>query len=91
MNPIQLAELAHRIADAAIVSDIECFCCSVQSPFSTARWYDTRPMLDPNEHADEVVDMNIQALEYADVRGLISRHPDKPHMVRIVNKGNDHA
>ncbi|MEY8688351.1 MAG: hypothetical protein AB9M53_00545 [Leptothrix sp. (in: b-proteobacteria)] len=48
-------------------------------------WWDTRPMLDPREQPDHVIDMATQALAYADACGLITRHPSMPHMVRITS------
>jgi hypothetical protein len=72
MTPAQQDKLAHRLAEAYVVSDIESAC--TRTPDDQRRWWwDTRVMLD----------MNRQALDYAAERGLITRHPDKPHMVRI--------
>jgi hypothetical protein len=74
--------VAHRLAEAYVVSDIESAC--TRTPDEQRRWWwDTRVMLDPREQPDDVLEMNRQALDYAAERGLITRHPDKPHMVRI--------
>jgi hypothetical protein len=82
MNPIQVAELAHQIADRAVISDIETEAVG-QLDEQQRRWYDTRPMLDPREMCDDMVEMNTQALAYAHERGLISPHPQHAHLVRI--------
>lgn len=82
MTPIQRAALAHRIADRAVICDIETECLVVCD--ETGRgWWDTRVMLDPHELCDESIDMNRQALDYALQRGLVHAHPDHAHLVRI--------
>jgi hypothetical protein len=82
MTPLQLAELAHQLADRACIVDIELHACVYDE--QRRKWYDTRPMLDPNEQPDDFIDMNRQALAYAHERGLISPHPVHTHLVRIV-------
>lgn len=82
MNPAEFAATQQRLADQAAVCDIQ----SESHGYVDAdgrRWYDTRPMLDPREHADEVIDMARVAIDYALHRGLISRHPVLPHLVRM--------
>ena len=86
-NGVKLAETIRYsllIADRASVSDIEVegICC--QMPGSTHRWYDVRPMLDSNEHSAEFIDLNEQSIAYAVWRGLVARHADLPHYVRIL-------
>lgn len=76
--------LAHQLADAWAVSDIECN--SVSTELDGARWHDTRPMTDPREHAPEVVDMATAALAYARLRGLVQAHPQHAHLVRITTR-----
>jgi len=82
MNPIQLAKLAHTLADRACVADIECqaVLTDIEQP---GRWHDTQPMLDPNEQPADIIEMNAQALAYAEMRQLFDRHPTQPHLVRI--------
>jgi hypothetical protein len=85
MNPIQAADMAHRIADRAVVADIE----SEAVPHTDAQgliWSDTSCMLDPREMCDDFVEMNTQALDYAQQRGLITRHPKFGHLVLITKK-----
>lgn len=82
MNRIDLAELAHRIADRACVADIETEAVA-QTDAQGQRWYDTRPMLDPREQCDDNVEMARQALAYAHDRGLTSAHPQHGYLVRI--------
>ncbi len=82
VNAIRLAELAHQLADRAVVADIE----SEGHPHTDEhgrKWYDTRPMLDERELPPDFVEMNRQALDYAHQRGLVSPHPEHAHLVRI--------
>lgn len=74
------AELAHRIADRAVVSDIETGGVPVGARGD--RVYDIRPMTDLREHAPESVDMAWQELTYGLARGLIK--PAGAGLVRIV-------
>jgi hypothetical protein len=74
---------ALRIANAAVVADIESNCVSVLSACGSIRWYDTRPMLDPREHSPELVDMAHEAIEYGVKCRLLFRHPLDSWMVRI--------
>lgn len=46
VNAIRLAELAHKLADRAVVADIEGEGIP-QTDEHGRTWYDTRPMLDP--------------------------------------------
>ncbi len=83
MTQLDTTAAAYALADRAVISDIECNCIGVRQPHDPARWYDTRPLLDPREYPDPLLEMNRQALDYADARGLITRHHDAAHMVRI--------
>lgn len=76
-------DLAHLLADRACIADIETNCIAQRPDEQGRRWYDTRPMLDPREMPDHLIDMNRQALDYARARGLVSAHPQLPHLVRI--------
>jgi hypothetical protein len=78
----QTGELACVIADRAVIADIECECTCID-PGPGGGWWDTRVMLDPRELCDDLVEMNRQALQYAQQRGLITAHHDLPHLVRI--------
>lgn len=83
MSPTQCAELAHRLADAAVLCDIETEGVHITDLDGT-RWIDVRPMLDPREHAPEVIDMATQALAYAAARGLVRPHPEHEHYVQVL-------
>ena len=78
---------AFELANDYVICDIECNCTATTVAGSSARWYDTCSMLDSNELSDQAVDMNRQALAYADEAGLIERHRIAPHLVRIVPRG----
>lgn len=82
----QLAAAERRIAEAAVISDIECHGLAVSG--AGPRAYDVHLLTDPREHCASVVDMMRQALAYAHWRGLIQtlrRLPDgTPTLVRIV-------
>lgn len=87
INPVQAAELVRRsllIADRAVVADITDACLSQR--MTDATWWDVRPMLDPREHSMECVDMATEALDYAQMRGLVARHPELKHLVRITRQ-----
>lgn len=86
MTPIQLAELAHQLADRACICDIECDAWQTDDEMGGPHWYDTRPMLDPRETCDDSIEMARQALQYAHERGLISPHPIHSHLVRITRR-----
>lgn len=78
---INLARCA-RLADRAAVADIEGHC-----PVETldgVKWYDLRPMLDPREFSPECIDMSREAIDHALVRGLVKRHPEHAHLLRVV-------
>lgn len=70
--------LACAIADRACVDDIRSM--AIAAP---GGYWDTRPMLDPREHSAAWIDMAEQALAYAELRGLIQRHPADHHLVRV--------
>lgn len=78
---MQQLRMARELADSYAVSDIETSAAPEQ--MAGATWYDVRPMLSTHEHAPQVVDMALLALQYAAARGLITHHPQHAHMVRI--------
>jgi hypothetical protein len=82
-SPARTDALAHTLADRACIADIQTNCHLRHDSMARA-WWNTQPMLDPNEQPAQCIDMNAQALEYAEARGLIVRDPTQPHMVRIV-------
>lgn len=83
-NAVAFGEVARRavaIADAAVIADIQSEGHKVDRQGAT--WWDTRPMLNPHEHAPQVIDIAEQALAYGRMRGLIEHHPSQPHLVRL--------
>lgn len=95
-NAVLLADLVRlgvAIADHAVVADIEALPAERDRSGAiingrTIVWRDTRPMLSPHEHAPQVIDMARAALQYAELRRLVARHPQQPHLVRITGRGN---
>lgn len=81
----KLMSAAMRIARQAVVADIQCN--ANHTRLEDAVWWDTRPMLDPREHAPESLDMALQALDFAVLSGLAVRHQDKPYLLRITQAG----
>lgn len=80
----QLISAAFAIAADAVVTDIESEAHAVILPRSIHRWWDVRPMVDPREHAPEIVDMARRAIDYALTAGLAERHPTEQHLLRII-------
>jgi hypothetical protein len=74
---------ADVLADMYVVSDIEVLCPNLRLPDDTRRWYDSRPMLDPREHSQEVIDMATLAIEHGLERGLLQRHPQQAHLLNV--------
>ncbi len=90
-NALMLGEIVRlgiANADRLVLADIEDL-PAVQLPGDPDqnRWHDTRPCLDPREHAPQVLDMWTQALQYAGLRRLIVRHQQHPHLVRVARQG----
>lgn len=80
----QLLTLGLAIANRAAICDIESECVATEDD-DGARWYDTRPMVDPREHSGELIDMATDTLVYAEASGLIRRHAQHRHLVRITS------
>lgn len=80
-----LMSAAMRIAREAVVADIQCNAHHIT--IDGAVWWDTRPMLDPREHAPQSLDMALQALDFAVLAGLATRHQDKPYLLHIPAAG----
>lgn len=75
---------AVRIANQAVVADIESSCPALRSPCGRT-WYDVRPMLDEREHSPPVVDMAREAITYGIEAGLLVRHDEHPHWLRVAH------
>jgi hypothetical protein len=76
--------LAHRLADEAARSDIECYCCLIMSSKDKdkSHWYDVScpaPYREA-EHARYVP----MAIEYLALKGKIERNAIHPNRVRIL-------
>lgn len=68
--------LAYRLADSTAKSDIECHTLEVDGD-DLRRYYDTTTAdVEDKTFIDE-------ALEYLQLRGMLERHPRKPHLVRF--------
>lgn len=74
--------LAMRIANRAVVTDIECgaHCVDIGDGL---RWWDIRPMLDDREHCSESIDMAAEAIAYALDSGVVLQHPVHSTYLRI--------
>lgn len=72
--------LARRYVTAAVEEEAP----RVQLP-EPGQWYDTRPMLDEREHAPQSVDLARQVLDYGLLSGLLHRHSQQTHLVRLLN------
>jgi hypothetical protein len=73
-QPTDLIARALKIADAAVVSDIECNAVAVGRDEEGRELFDLRPMVDPREVPQQVQDMHQQAIDFAIERGLIVAH-----------------
>lgn len=77
------------VTDRWLVAKIRKACQRpVAMPPSPATWWDTRPLLSEHEHKPDSVELHRQALQYGEYRGLLQRHPEAPHLVRIVSRGD---
>lgn len=77
----ELTRLGREIADETARSDIECECVWIDEG---GRWYDTNLVSD-----QDVVPMLERAERYLELRGLIERHPERPELVRFVEKADE--
>lgn len=50
------------------------------------RWYDTRPMLDSQQHPAQVIDLHQRDLNFALACGLYRAHSEQPHLVRPIGQ-----
>ena len=77
---------AFSIANRAVREDLDNYAvpATVEWSGAPARCWDTRPMLDPREHAPEAIDMATDALGFAERSGLIERHPQCRYLVRLI-------
>lgn len=82
-------EIAHTLAYSAARSDIECMCKMVGSHGATPKtteefrgcWYDVTQVSDI-EHLENVK----TAIEYLELRGLITRHSVNTNWLRVMDE-----
>lgn len=80
-------QAAIRIANDAVVADVQTNCPAQRSACGRYTWYDVRPMLDEREHSPPVLDMAREALDYGLGTGVLVRHDEQPHLVRVARPG----
>jgi hypothetical protein len=56
----------------------------VQVDMPDGAWFDIRPMLDPREQSTEAIDKVVEVLSYGESVGLLRRHHDHRHLLRVV-------
>lgn len=76
--------MAMQLAAAAVISDIETN--AIRVSIDGTHWWDVRPMLDERETSAECIDMADQAITYAIDAQIAKRHPDQPHLIRIITR-----
>lgn len=79
----ELTKAGLRLAVMYVVADVEEHCPRVNLP-EPGRWYDTRPMLDPREHASPFIDMAVDALRFGEHAQALQRHHQHQHLVRVL-------
>jgi hypothetical protein len=79
----ELTKAGLRLAVMYVVADVEENCPRVNMP-EGGRWFDTRPMLDPREHASPVIDMAVDALRFGEQAEALVRHHQHRHLVRVL-------
>lgn len=47
-------------------------------------WFDVRPLVDPRERSAHQIDIATEALELGTATGLLARHPEHQHLVRML-------
>lgn len=47
-------------------------------------WFDVRPLTDPRERSAHQIDIAQEALDLGTATGLLARHPEQPHLVRLL-------
>lgn len=81
--PLALDALAHKLAESAARSDIECYCVEVltvtEGNEPPHRWYDTHQV--PIATCEQDRQFVAEALQYLEARGLLIRRPAEPHIV----------
>lgn len=83
MDHQTLVHTGLRLAVRHVVAEVESGGVRVHLN-EPGRWYDTRPMLDPNEHPGQSIDMAAEALHFGEAAAALLRHPQHRHLVRIM-------
>lgn len=78
----ELTRLEREIAEESARSDIECEYVRVLDEGD--RWYDTNLVSD-----EDWVPTLERAERYLELRGLLERHPERPELVRFVEKADE--
>lgn len=81
---MQLLRRGLALANHAVVDAIRSQAVRVQLDGNA--WHDVRPMLDPREVSGEAIDFNAECLSWAEHAGLVRRHVEHAHLVRIVRR-----
>jgi len=76
---------ALRLADRAVVGDVECEGTRVDDG-APQPVYDISAMFDPNEHSPEFIDMASEGIAYGIGRGLFELLPGAPMCVRLLRR-----
>lgn len=84
-TPQDLQREMLRIADEAVISDVELYAEHVR--IGCMSWCDVTPMLNPQELSPEVLDLARCTLQYGIERGLLLPHPQRPELVRVIRRG----
>lgn len=83
MSNTEIIGAGLRLAVRYVVADVESGGVRTHLP-EPGRWYDTRPMLDPREHAGPVIDQALEALRFGEASNALLRHPQHRHLVRVL-------
>lgn len=78
---LSLYARCHRAAVIYIVQTIEreAIPCAVDGE----RWYDVSPLLNPNEYAGKLLDLNREIVGLGLELGVLGPHPRRKHIVHI--------
>lgn len=87
---LELVADAFRIANEAVVSDIETSAWPTTSMGDGRTWYDVRPMLDATHCNEEELLLNARSLQFAMASGVVETHPQHPHLMRVTLETEEH-
>ena len=81
-DELETMRRAYRLADRAVVTDIETACPVVTD--AGHQWYDLAPLLDTRGLSKAELDLAAETLCYGLSRQLLVMHPTQKHLVRII-------